>query len=220
MEVALSLLLLVGAGLLIRSFVALRTVDLGFNPENVLVARIPLPRGQYATAAEKHRFFGTVLDRLHALPGVVVATETTTLPPYGGIGTDIEIGGKTHTEKWRAIFQLCSEGYFQTLGLRLSTGRTFSAAEVNGARKVAVVNQTLVTRYFGTEDPIGQRIKLSMLEDVPRRARRRSRLRNHRRHLGCEEPGDRGARDARGVRALHDHRRLRARHPRADARRS
>ena len=87
-----------------------------------------------------------------------------TLPPYGGIGTDIEITGKTHTEKWRAIFQLCSEGYFQTLGLRLARGRTFTATEVNDARKVAVVNQTLVTRYFGQEDPIGQRIKLSMLE--------------------------------------------------------
>ena len=163
-EVALSLLLLVGAGLLIRSFVSLRTVDLGFNPENILVARVPLPRGQYTTAPEKQRFFRTVLDRVQALPGVVVATETTTLPPYGGIGTDLEIIGKTHTEKWRGIFQLCSEGYFQTLGLRLSRGRTFSAAEVNGARKVALVNQTLVTRYFGQEDPIGQRIKLSMLE--------------------------------------------------------
>ncbi len=132
-EVALSLLLLVGAGLLMRSFVALQTVDLGLDPENILVARLPLPRGQYTTAAEKQRFFRTLLDRLHALPGVVVATETTTLPPYGGIGTDIEIPGKTHTEKWRAIFQLCSEGYFQTLGLRLTRGRTFTAAEVDGA---------------------------------------------------------------------------------------
>src|SRR6476660_6414765 len=93
-EVALSLLLLVGAGLLIRSFVALQTVDLGLNPENILVARVPLPRGQYTTAAQKQQFFRTVLDRIHALPGVVVASETTSLPPYGGIGTEIEIPGK------------------------------------------------------------------------------------------------------------------------------
>jgi predicted permease len=164
-EVAVSLVLLVGAGLLIRSFVALRTVDLGFNPDNVLTVRTPLPRDRYTTAAQKHQFFGTLLERLHALPGVVVATETTTLPPYGGIGTDIEISGKTHAEPWRAIFQLCSEGYFQTLGLRLSKGRTFSAAEVRDARKVAVVNQTLVSRFFGTEDPIGQRVTLSMLKN-------------------------------------------------------
>lgn len=163
-EVALSLLLLVGAGLLIRSFIALQTEDLGFNPENVLVARVPLPRGQYTTAAEKQRFFRAVLERIQALPGVVVATETTSLPPYGGIGTDIEIPGKTHTERWRAIFQLCSEGYFGTLGLKLTRGRTFTAAEVDAGRKVAVINQTLVTRYFGQDDPIGQWIKLSMLE--------------------------------------------------------
>ena len=163
-EVALSLVLLVGAGLLMRSFVALQTVDLGLDPDNILVARVPLPRGQYTTAAEKQRFFRTLLDRIHALPGVVVATETTTLPPYGGIGTDIEIPGKTHTEKWRAIFQLCSEGYFQTLGIRLTRGRAFTAVEVDGARKLAVVNQTLVNRYFGQDDPIGQRIKLTMLE--------------------------------------------------------
>jgi putative ABC transport system permease protein len=163
-EVALSLLLLVGAGLLMRSFVAMQRVDLGLNPENILVARTPLPRGQYSTAADKQRFFRALLERLHALPGVVAATETTTLPPYGGIGTDIQIPGQTSTEKWRAIFQLCSEGYFKTLGLRLTRGRTFSDIEVNDARKLAVVNQTLVTKFFGQEDPIGQRIKLSMLE--------------------------------------------------------
>ncbi len=163
-EVALSLLLLVGAGLLMRSFVALQTVDLGLDPENILVARIPLPRGQYTTAADKQRFFRTLLGRVESLPGVVVATETTSLPPYGGIGTDIAIPGKTPTEKWRAIFQLCSEGYFKTLGLQLMKGRTFSEAEVDGARKLAVVNQTLVARYFGQEDPLGQRIKLTMLE--------------------------------------------------------
>jgi putative ABC transport system permease protein len=163
-EVALSLLLLVGAGLLIRSFVALQQVKLGLDPENVLVARIPLPRGQYTTAADKQRFFRDLLERVYALPGVVAATETTTLPPYGGIGSEIEIPGKTPTETQRAIFQLCSEGYFKTLGLRLERGRTFSGVEVNDARKIAVVNQTLVSRYFGEEDPIGKRIKIKMLE--------------------------------------------------------
>ena len=84
-EVALSLVLLAGAGLLMRSFVALQQVDLGLNPDNILVARLPLPRGQYKTAAAKQHFFRQLLQRLHALPGVVAATETSTLPPYGGI---------------------------------------------------------------------------------------------------------------------------------------
>jgi len=163
-EVALSLVLLTGAGLLMRSFVALMQVDLGLNPDNVLVARLPFPRGQYKTAEAKRQFFRPLLQRLYALPGVVAATETSTLPPYGGIGTEVEIAGKTHSEKWKAIFQLCSEGYFPTLGIRLLRGRPLSEAEVNDARKVAVVNQTLVKKFFGQEDPIGRRIKLTMLE--------------------------------------------------------
>lgn len=158
LEVALSLVLLAGAGLLMRSFVKLQTVDLGFNPNNILVARLPLPQGQYKTAASKHQFFRQLLPRLQALPGVVAATETTTLPPYGGIRSEIDIPGKTHSEKWETIFQLCSEGYFPTLGLRLVRGRLLTEVEVNDARRVAVINQTLANRYFGSDDPIGRRI--------------------------------------------------------------
>ncbi|HEY6403907.1 MAG TPA: ABC transporter permease, partial [Blastocatellia bacterium] len=166
-EVALSLVLLSGAGLLMRSFVKLRQVDLGFNPENILVARLPFPRGQYTTAADKQRFFEQLLPRLRALPGVVAATETTTLPPYGGIGSEIDIVGKTHTEQWRAMFQLCSEGYFSTLQLRTILGRTLSETEVNSARKVAVVNQTFVNKFLGNEYPIGRKVKINMLESMP-----------------------------------------------------
>jgi putative ABC transport system permease protein len=166
-EVALSLVLLSGAGLLMRSFVKLQQVDLGFNPENILFARLPFPRGQYTTAAEKQRFYEQLLSRLRAMPGVVVATETTTLPPYGGIGSEIDIVGKTHTEKWRAMISLCSEGYFPTLQLRTLSGRTLSETEVNGARKVAVVNQTFVNTFLGNENPIGQMVKINLLESLP-----------------------------------------------------
>src|SRR5262245_29108200 len=166
-EVALSLVLLSGAGLLMRSFVKLQQVDLGFNPKNILVARLPFPRGQYTTAAEKQRFYEQLLSRPRAMPGVVAATETTTLPPYGGIGSDIDIVGKTHTEKWRAMISLCSEGYFPTLRLRTLLGRTLSETEVNGARKVAVVNQTFVNTFLGNENPIGQMVKINVLESMP-----------------------------------------------------
>src|SRR5580704_9901241 len=111
LEVSLSLTLLVGAGLLMRSFVALREVHLGLQPDHVLVARLPLPRDRYKTADQVASFFRPLLLRLKAMPGIVDATETRTLPPYGGIGTDIEILGKTHSEKWNAPFQVCSEGY-------------------------------------------------------------------------------------------------------------
>ena len=161
-EIALSLMLLVGAGLLMRSFDRLQRVDLGFNPDNVLVARLPFPRGTYQQAAEKQRFFQALLPRLYALPGVVAATETVTLPPYGGIRTEFEIPGKTHTEKWDGLYQLVSEGWADTLGLRMIRGRMLSAVDVASARRVAVVNQTLVTKYFGGEDPIGRQISFEL----------------------------------------------------------
>jgi predicted permease len=162
-EVALSMVLLVGAGLLMRSFVRLETVDLGFNPDNILVTFLPLSKGQYKTAESKHHFFSQLLPRLQGLPGVLAATESTGLPPYGGIGTEIEIPGKTHQERWEAIYQLVGETYCPTLGIRLLRGRNLNETEVNGARKVAVVNQTLVKKFFGQEDPIGRQIKLSTL---------------------------------------------------------
>jgi putative ABC transport system permease protein len=166
-EIALSLMLLVGAGLLMRSFVLLQRVDLGLNPDNILVVRLPFPRGTYTTAPEKQRFFQQLLAKVHALPGVVAATEVSSLPPYGGIGTDLEIPGKTPIEKSRGVFQLVSEGYAQTLGLKLTRGRMLSSDDVLGARKVAVINETLIKRYFGPEDPLGQHVRLKALETLP-----------------------------------------------------
>src|SRR5262245_17083944 len=166
-EVALSLVLLSGAGLLMRSFVKLQKVDMGFNPETILFARIPMPRGRYTTAAEKQSFYQPLLSRLHDLPGVVAATETTALPPYDGIDSEIEIVGKTHTEKWRALLQLCSEGYFSTLELRTIFGRVLSETEVNNEHKVAVVNQTFADKFLSNRYPIGQMVKINLLESMP-----------------------------------------------------
>jgi len=163
LEVALSLVLLVGAGLLMRTFIALRQTDLGLNPDNILVVRTPLPRAQYRTASAKQHFFQPLLQRLYTLPGVLAATETSNLPPYGGIPTEIDVPGAAHMEKWSGIFQLCSEGYFPTLGIRFLRGRALSEVEVNDARRVAVVNQALARKYFGQEDPIGHQVKLVTL---------------------------------------------------------
>jgi predicted permease len=164
LEVALSLTLLVGAGLLMRSFVALREVHLGLQPDHVLVARLPLPKDRYKTANQIAGFYRPLLLRLKAMPGIVDATETSTLPPYGGIRSDMEVPGKTHSEKWNALFQLCSEGYFSVLKIQFLEGRAFTEAEVNGARKLAVVNQTFVQKYLGTDNPLGQRVRIVQLE--------------------------------------------------------
>jgi putative ABC transport system permease protein len=166
-EMALSLLLLTGAGLLMRTLVALETADLGFNPANLLVARLPFPNGQFKTAAEKQRFFTALLPRLEALPGVLAATQINSLPPFGGPEGEIEIPGKTHSDRWQAVCNLVSEDYPRTLGLRLLRGRVLQDTEIAGARKVAMVNQTLARKYFGNEDPLGRQIRLKMLESLP-----------------------------------------------------
>jgi len=165
LEVVLSLTLLVSAGLLMRSFVALREVHLGFQPDHVLSVRLPFPVDRYKTADQVAGFYRPLLLRLEALPGVVAATETSALPPYGGIGSDIEIPGKTHSEKWNAIFQLCSEGYFAVLKIQFLEGRSFTEAEVNGARKLAVVNQTFLKRYMPGDNPIGRQVRIDQLAE-------------------------------------------------------
>ena len=166
LEIALSIVLLTGAGLLMHNLVTLQTIDLGLDPKNVLVARLPFPKGQYQTAAQKQQFFETLLSRLSALHGVTSATPITGLPPYGGVISETDIPGKDHSEKWRTVVQLCSARYFETLHLKLERGRLLSDVDVRMARKVAVVNQTFVKKYLGNDDAIGRQVKLNVFEKL------------------------------------------------------
>jgi hypothetical protein len=125
-------------------------------------------RRRYKTARDLAGFYRPLVER-QALPGVVAATETSTLPPYGGIRSDVEVPGKTHDEKWTALFQLCSEGYFDVLRIRFVEGRPFTEAEVEGARQLAVVNQTFVAKYLRGEKPLGRSFRLAELATFPDR---------------------------------------------------
>jgi putative ABC transport system permease protein len=166
-EVALSVVLLAGAGLMMRSFFAVEHVDLGFDPANILAAEMVFPQGRYQTPEQNKIFFQQLLPRISALPGVVSAAETITLPPFGGPESEVTIPGKTHTERWEAMLELCSEGWFRTVGVPLLRGRLLSAEDVNSARQTAVINQTLARRYFSKQDPIGQKIKFKALDSAP-----------------------------------------------------
>jgi len=166
-EVALSVTLLFTASLFVRSFIALERVPLGLQTDHILTARLPLPRERYKTGPQVQSFFRPLLERLKSSPGVVYAAETSTRPPYGGIRSEVEVSGKAHPEKWFGLFQLCSEDYLRLLRIRVLEGREFTEAEVNDARHVAVINQTLQRRYFGAQDPIGQKIRLDELKDFP-----------------------------------------------------
>ena len=167
-QVALSIVLLVGAGLMMRSLFAIEHVDLGFNPDHVLAARIPFPRGRYETADQKRVFFRSVLQRVNALPGVVASAEASSVPPSGGMRTPVTIPGDGRSEKLRTSLQLCSEGYFETLGMRLLRGRLLTESEVDAPRRVIVVNQTMATRFFGsTEKAIGRSVKFDVFDQAP-----------------------------------------------------
>jgi len=166
MEVALSLTLLIGAGLLMRSFVALREVHLGLQADHVFETQLPLPADRYKTAAQVSGFFQPLLARVKALPGVVDATESSALPLYGGVDSKIEVLGKSHEDEWQALLQNISEGYFRVLRIPFKMGRAFSEAEINDARKVAVVNETFASTFLRGEDPLGRRIKLAGLETL------------------------------------------------------
>jgi putative ABC transport system permease protein len=165
-EVALSVLLLAGAGLLMRSLLALEHVDLGFNPRNILYAELALPNARYNTSDEKRHLLQQVLGRVKALPGVTAATVTIGLPPFGFAGGEVTVPGKTQEQEWRAQLDLCDEDYFKTLGLPLLRGRLLSGTDVESARRVVVINQSLARNYYKDEDPIGKTIKFDLLDKV------------------------------------------------------
>jgi putative ABC transport system permease protein len=163
-QVAMTIVLMVGAGLMMRSIFAVYPIDLGFAPDHILSVRTPLPVGRYDTAEKKKIFFRQILARISALPGVVSATETTTIPPFGGLRTAFTVPGKTVPQNQWGYVQLCSEGYFRTVGIRWRSGRLLSESDIEAGRHVAVVNQTLAKDFFGGQDPIGKSIKFSLLD--------------------------------------------------------
>jgi putative ABC transport system permease protein len=168
-EVALSIVLLIGAGLLMRSFLILTRVDLGFDPKNVLYFELNLPPSYNTNIAgtleKKNALTRQLLDRLRSLPGVTsVAEMAADPPPLQYESTDTIIPGKPHTEPWETRLEMCSDGYFQTLGLPLRRGRLFSKDEVSAARDVMVVNEAFSRQYFPNEDPLGHRVKLDVFD--------------------------------------------------------
>ena len=165
-EVALSIVLLAGTGLMIRTLYALTHVDLGFNASNVMAAEITFPKGSYTKVEERKAFFQQVLTRIASLPGVVSAAETISLPPYNAGQSEITIPVKTHAEAWNTLFDTCSPGYFRTLQIPLLRGRLLSEDDVATSRFVAVTNETFVRTYFNGDNPIGQRFKFNVFDEI------------------------------------------------------
>jgi putative ABC transport system permease protein len=183
-EVALSIVLLIGAGLLMRSFLVLTRVDLGFNPKNVLYFEVVWrdsynfswsdPASIVRVRTRKNSVTRQLLDRMQAVPGVLSAAECEEEPPLKSDLTDVIIPGRPHVERWEARDESVSEDYFQTLGVPVLRGRVFSADDVSAARHVMVINQAFARQYFPNEDPLGRKVKLAALDqkyrDAPRDA--------------------------------------------------
>jgi putative ABC transport system permease protein len=157
-ELALALVLLVGAGLMIKSFVRLQRVDPGFRPEHVLVARIPLPTPKYEEPSRQIAFFQQVMERVKALPGVQVAGIGSSPPLSAGSwqsGAGIE--GRVMKD-FLIDINIVSPDYLRALGIPLERGRAFTDQDTDAAVPVVLIDQDLADRYFAGEDPIGKRM--------------------------------------------------------------
>lgn len=161
-EVALSLVLLAGAGLMARSFIRMQAVRLGFRSDHVLTATVSLP--SLATAYQQPEqvagFYDRLLTRVEALPGVESAAVTSGVPVGDNIANgDFEIAGRPPKPAPDSIYRVVSAGYFQTLGMPLVHGRDFSSADRAGTPPVVVINQAMARAFWPGQDPLGQRIR-------------------------------------------------------------
>ncbi len=166
-EVALALLLTVGAGLLVRSFRELQRIDPGFDASGVLALDLQVGGGRYDSAATLVAFEHDLISRAHALPGVQSAALTSSLPLTAlGWTSDFSIAGRARDEYATEVaHRELSPEYLRVMRVPLRRGRMFTDADARSAERVVVVNEALVHRYFAGQDPIGQRISFDRVPD-------------------------------------------------------
>jgi putative ABC transport system permease protein len=175
-EMALALVLLIGAALLIRSFVGLRSVDPGLDPHNVFTFQTSLASGAYATTAKVTDLTTQVVRRIEMLPGVEAAASTIVLPveagidlPFAIIGRPPERGEYNGDEQWRSV----SPHYFRVFKIPLLRGRAFSETDTGASARTVIINEAMAKKYWPKDDPLGQMIVIGkglgpQFEDPPR----------------------------------------------------
>jgi putative ABC transport system permease protein len=165
-EVALAFVLLMAAGLLMRSFRELMRVDPGFDPTNVVTLQIELPMGTtYRRQEQRDRFFQELLDRIEANPDIETASMSNA-PPLGEGGFDVNfiisgMGYRPLPEQPLADLRVVDPSYFETMGISLVTGRAFTAQDDRRAPRVAIINQSMAKSLWPDDSPIGSQIELS-----------------------------------------------------------
>ncbi len=169
MEIALALLLLVGAGLLLRSFSRLQEIPPGFQPDHLFVADLPISQSAYAKPEQRFQFFDRVVDRARTLPGVRSAAAASFLPVSGGGGLlHFNIAGrppKSPNDYIAAGYRTVTPNYFETLGIPLLQGRLFIPHDNERSPAVVIINSTMAHTYFPNENPLGHRIQVGATPD-------------------------------------------------------
>ena len=172
-EVALALMLLVSAGLLVRSFVRLTAIDPGYRTTGIVATHVVMPRTRYAPPAAKRQFIGDLVERVRKLPGVARASAVSVLP-MSPVGIEFDLpftidglSATSPSERPRARYRAVMPEYFQTMEIQLRRGRVFDQFDgrENGP-KVAIVNESVVRRYFGSADPMGKLVRMPMAGDL------------------------------------------------------
>jgi putative ABC transport system permease protein len=163
-EMALAMMLLVSAGLLMRSFVRLYKVDPGFNPESVLTGWVLLPISKYSEPRRQAVFFKEALERIESLPGVVAAGGSSSVPLIENDTGGIQIEGRPEPHPGELAVEAerpkVTPGYFRAIGIPLLRGRTFSWADSEGSLPVALISKKAAELYWPGEDPIGKRVNI------------------------------------------------------------
>jgi hypothetical protein len=163
-EVTLALLLLVGAGLFLRSLASLEEVSPGFQPQGVITANVALPPTRYSDAGKQLAFYRAMLDRLASLPGVTNVSAGVSVPFAGNSGSaSFSIEGRPSPPGDpgpHGDIDFVTPDYFATLKIPLRSGRVFTSQDQQGTQPVMVIDETLAKQYWPTEDPIGKHMRL------------------------------------------------------------
>jgi putative ABC transport system permease protein len=166
-ELALSLVLMVTAGLSVRGFISLTQVKPGFASKGLLTAHLSLPAPQYADAGRVRAFYSELIERVRAIPGVEDAAISTGLPPMNfELGQPFRVEGRdpaSAAASGVANYQVISAGYFRTLGLTMLKGRGFTKDDREGSTPVVIINHRLAEKFFPASDPLGKRLLISEL---------------------------------------------------------
>jgi putative ABC transport system permease protein len=168
-EIALSLVVLVGAGLMIQSFLRLKRVNIGLDAHNILTAGVSLPRAKYKEDDQRVAFYKQLLERMRNLPGVEAASATATLPLAGGLwGRSLTVEGFPVLSVGQAPsiqHTVVTPNYFRTMGIPLLAGRDFNDADAKDSPNVTIIDERLAREYWPNESPIGKRVRFGPPED-------------------------------------------------------